>query len=314
MDKAQWRKHKLFNSIQSLVLIVALAIILGFLGNLIGGKFLAFFAIGGIFVLYFFNPVVSPYLVLKTYRTRLITPAQAPNLYAVLRLLAKRADLPSVPKLYYLPSNIMNAFAVGMPENAVITLSDGILRSLSPREIAAVLAHEISHIAHEDMRIMGFADLVSRLTNFLSLIGQFLLILSLPLLLFGIVIISWTAIFILIFAPIVTDLLQLALSRNREYDADLGAVRLLNDPEALASALLKMGGGSILTQILKPGYHAPDPSLLRIHPPIKERIRRILSLRQHASILPFYQPDLPLFLLMAPTPLRPLWHLNGIRF
>ncbi|MCK5662936.1 MAG: zinc metallopeptidase [Thiotrichaceae bacterium] len=314
MDKAQWRKHKLFNSIQSLVLIVALAIILGFLGNLIGGKFLAFFAIGGIFVLYFFNPVVSPYLVLKTYRTRLITPAQAPNLYAVLRLLAKRADLPSVPKLYYLPSNIMNAFAVGMPENAVITLSDGILRSLSPREIAAVLAHEISHIAHEDMRIMGFADLVSRLTNFLSLIGQFLLILSLPLLLFGIVIISWTAIFILIFAPIVTDLLQLALSRNREYDADLGAVRLLNDPEALASALLKMGGGSILTQILKPGYHSPEPSLLRTHPPIKERIRRILSLRQHASILPFYQPDLPLFLLMAPTPLRPLWHLNGIRF
>ncbi len=316
MDEKQWLKHKLINIVQSVLLIVALTIILGLLGWFIGGCIFAFFAIMVAVALYFFNPMLSPHLVLKMYRTRLITPYQAPNLYAALRIFAKRADLSAVPKLYYLPSNVMNAFAVGTNDNAAIALSDGLLRRLSRREIAAVLAHEISHIANKDMRIMGFADLTSRLTNFLSLIGQFLLILNLPLWVFGISIMSWTGIFILIFAPIVTDLLQLALSRTREYNADLGAVQLLNDPKALASALLKMTQGRhILEQILKPGHHSPEPSLLRTHPPTKERIKRLLSLRPtNREKLPLQKIDEPLTLMMARAPLRPRWHVDGVWF
>ena len=126
--------------------------------------------------------------------------------------------------------------------------------------------------------------------------------------------ISWTAILLLIFAPILTDLLQLALSRTREYNADLGAVQLLNDPEALASALFKMQRGSVLRDILMPGHHSSEPSLLRSHPPIQARIQRLLSLRTPPLTLAFNHINEPYVLLLAPTPLRPLWHLNGIRF
>lgn len=184
-----------------------------------------------------------------------------------------------------------------------------------------MLAHEVSHIAHDDLRIMGFADIASRMTNFLSLIGQILLILNLLLLLlFATNVISWTAILILIFAPIVTDLLQLALSRTREYNADMGAAQLLGDPEVLASALVKIRRyqGRILEQILWPVSRSPEPSLLRTHPPIKERVERLLSLKKSYrprdlvwQALPL-QLDAPLYSLMACTPLRPRWHVSGI--
>jgi len=323
MDKSQWIKHNLINTLQTILLILALTVTLAILGWLIGGGIIAFYAIVLVIALYFFNPILSPHLILKMYNTQFISPDQAPNLYAVLQRLTKRAKLPTVPKLFYLPSDVMNAFAVGTPSNAAIAISDGLLRRLSQREIAAVLAHEISHIANEDMRIMGFADIASRMTNFLSLFGQFLLILNLLLLLFGIKFISWTAIFILILTPIVTDLLQLALSRTREYDADLGAAQLLDDPEPLASALLKMKRyqSRIMGQILMPGHYSPEPSLLRTHPPIKDRVERLLSLREgfHPTnklvweTLP-RQLDAPLSLFIACAPLRRRWHVNGIWF
>jgi heat shock protein HtpX len=320
MDESQWIKHNLINTLQTILLIVALTLTLGILGWLIGGGIIAFYAIVLVVALYFFNPMLSPKLILKMYRTQFISPYQAPNLYAVLQRLTKRANLPTVPKLFYLPSDVMNAFAVGTPSNAAIAISDGLLRRLSQRELAAVLAHEVSHIANEDTRIMGFADIASRLTNILSLFGQFLLILNLLLLLFDVKFISWTAILILILAPIVTDLLQLALSRTREYDADLGAAQLSDDPEALASALLKMKRyqSRIMGQILMPGHYSPEPSLLRTHPPIKERVERLLSLKKRyrpnkLEILP-QQLDAPLSLLIACAPLRRRWHVSGIWF
>jgi heat shock protein HtpX len=323
MDKELWLKQKRLNNIQSLLLIIALMIILGILGNIIAGKIMAFSAILFVILLYFLNPVISPHLVLKSYHTREIAPYQAPNLYAALEFLAKRADLVAIPKLVYLPSDRINAFAVGSPANAVIALSDGILRRLSLKELIAVLAHEVSHIAHEDVRIMGFADMMSRLTNFLSITGQFLLILKLLLLLlFNTYVISWTTIFILIFAPIITDLLQLALSRTREYNADLGAAALLGDPEILASALLKIDGyqGNLLEQIFLPGYRSPEPSLFRSHPPTKQRVKRLLALRKrYVSDERVWQRlplgiDIPLSLFMSRRPLPARWHFDGIRF
>lgn len=323
MDESQLFKYKLRNTIQSILLILALMVMLGILGWLIGGGLFAFGAIMLVVALYFFNPALSPQLILKMYRTRQIMPYEAPNLHAILRVLAQRAELTTIPQLFYLPSDVMNAFAIGMPDNSVIALSDGLLRRLSQREITGVLAHEISHIAHEDIRIMSFADLTSRITNYLSFIGQILLLINLLLLLFSASLISWTAIFILIFAPIITDLLQLALSRNREYDADLSAAELLGDPEPLVSALLKMERyqSSLVEQIFWPGHRSPEPSLLRTHPPTQERVKRLLELKERRLYYPqtwkpisLHKNDIALSLLIGQTSLRPRWYMSGIRF
>ena len=318
MDKYQLLKHKIINTIQSWLLVIAMMITLGVLGWLLGGITFALYAILLVIVIYLFNYKVSPYLILKMYRTKKISYSQAPNLYKILFLLAKRADLANIPKLYYLPSDMMNAFTVGTEGNSVIALSDGLLRRLSQREIAAILAHEISHIVNGDVKIMRFADFTSYLTNILSIVGQILLIINLPLYFFATDTISWLLILGLILAPIITSLLQLALSRTREYNADLGATQLLGDPIILAVALTKLGSyqTKILTQLALPGHYIPEPSLLRTHPSIKNRVARLLELRQYyqteEAIWQQLPPDQPS--LISLIPIQPRWHINGIKF
>ncbi|MFH4209857.1 M48 family metalloprotease, partial [Acinetobacter baumannii] len=90
----------------------------------------------------------------------------------VLRELAARAGLPAVPVPHYVPSGVVNAFATGTKHHAAIALTDGLLRSRTPRELNGVLGHEIAHIANEDLRVMGLADSISRLTHLLALLGQ----------------------------------------------------------------------------------------------------------------------------------------------
>jgi heat shock protein HtpX len=138
-------------------------------------------------------------------------------------------------------------------------LTDGMIRTLSLRELSGVLAHEISHIRNGDLWLMGLADTVSRLTRMMSLFGQILL---------------------LVLAPTIGALLQLALSRTREYDADLGGALLTGDPMALAGALRKLEryGRGLWESLLMPGRRNPNPSLLRTHPPTEERIRRLAAL------------------------------------
>jgi heat shock protein HtpX len=126
---------------------------------------------------------------------------------------------------------------------------------------------------------MGFADLAHRLIHGLSLFGQLLLIASLPLALFGGLNVNWMAIALLIFAPAISALLQRALSRTREYNADLGAVELMGSPEALATALAKIEqhGRTFLRRLAWPVN--PSSQILRTHPPTGERIRRLLTIR-----------------------------------
>jgi heat shock protein HtpX len=184
-----------------------------------------------------------------------------------------------MPVLYYFPGSAMNAFTVGSRENAAIAVSQSLLDGLKYSEISAVLAHEVSHIRSNDIRIIGFADLANSLTHGLSLFGQLLLIINLPLALFGGFSINWMAILLLIFAPGISALLQLALSRTREYNADLGAVELMEDPEALATALAKIEqhGSSLIRRF--PWVANPHSQILRTHPPTKERIRRLMEIR-----------------------------------
>ena len=143
-----------------------------------------------------------------------------------------------------------------------------------------VLAHEISHIRNDDLWIMGLADAVSRLTRMLSWMGQLLLLLSLPMLIPGGDTFPWLLVLPLTGAPILSFLLRLALSRTREYDADLGAATLTENPRGLANALAKMERlrGSWLERLLLSERRLPEPSVLRTHPDTADRIRRLLEL------------------------------------
>ena len=283
MNRAKWIRQKAASSFQSLLLVASLAAVLGTIGWLLGGSSLALMVVGAVIMLYFLNPMVSPSLAMRMHRGRRMAYDEAPRLYTLSQSLAERAELPRVPALFYLPGNVMNAFTAGTSQNAAIAVSEGLLRRLDIRELAAVMAHEIGHVRNNDIRIMGFADTASRMTRMLSLFGQFLLLLNLPLILFGESPISWAGILLLIFAPSLSVLLQLALSRTREYHADLGAAELTGDPEALASALMKMESfrRNPLFRILWPAYsREPEISLMRTHPPTAERIRRLRAIEE----------------------------------
>ena len=255
-------------------------------------------------------------LLLSLYRARPLGHRDFPEGVDMVRRLAQQADLPRVPLLYYLPSSVPNAFAVGSPGDSAIAVSDGLLRTLDGREFFNVLAHEVSHIAHRDLWLMALADMLARLTGLAALVGIFMLGLNLPLFLLGREAFPWIAVIILIFAPTIMALLQLSLSRAREYDADLGAVNLTGDPRGLASALarLESKAGRFWEGILMPGRRAPDPSLLRSHPSTKERIRRLAELLPESGR---EQPDYDRETVVRHIPTvtsAPRWHRTGAWF
>ena len=230
-------------------------------------------------------PKVSPPMVLRLYRAQPVTPERLPAVHAVLARLTERAGLERMPTLYYVPSAMLNAFAVGGPKDAAIAVTDGILRHLDLRELTGVLAHEISHIRNRDLWLMNLADLTGRLTRMMSLLGFGLLIIGLPMWLGGAARLPWLLVPLLMFAPQLTMLLQLALSRSREFDADLDAAGLTGDPAGLASALVKLERHQrgLWERILLPGRRLPEPSLLRSHPPTEERVARLAALSGAAA-------------------------------
>lgn len=274
--------HKLNNLLQSIMLLAGMAALLGLLGWLLAGiKGVIWAAIIGVVCL-LVSPRASPRLVFKLSGARPLSVAEAPALYALVKSLALRARLPTLPQLYYIPTQAMNAFTVGNRQQAMIAVTDGLLRGLTRRELAGVLAHEVSHVDNNDMWVMTLADTVNRLTSLFSLFGQLLFFINLPLVLFGKSGFSWLAILLLVFAPTLSVLLQLALSRTREFDADLGAAQITHDPLGLASALKKLHNyhSGSLRRVLMPGRPIPDPSMLRTHPKLEERIRRLVSLAE----------------------------------
>lgn len=319
MDKASLLAHKVRNNLQSLGLVAALALLLGYLAWVLGGASFFWGAVFAVLLLYITNPAGSPRLVLAMYGARPIGVAEAPKLHAIENALAGRAGLSKAPALYYVPSPALNAFATGSRDDAVIALSDGLLRQLNLRELTAVLAHELSHVANGDTRVMAFADLVSRITALLSGAGQLLLFFSIPLFLLGAALPPLMPMLVLLFAPTLSALVQLALSRNREFEADRSAVELSGDPEGLASALAKLERqqGSLWEQLVMPGRRIPEPSILRTHPPTEERIRRLMALSpQHVEIhedLPWSR-DVPASALdwsASPVHRRPRWRASS---
>jgi heat shock protein HtpX len=308
LDPRERRRHKIRNIIHSFVLLVGMIAILCLCAWLIAGPEGVLWALIGGGSALLLAPGVSLALVLKMYRAQQLPPGTLPEVQRILWLIAGRAGLPAVPRLYYVPTSMLNAFAVGRPPDAAIAVTDGLLRALSLREIAGVLAHEISHIRNNDLVVMSLADVIAQLTRIMAIGGMLLLLITVPAWLAEYDGFPWLLISVLMLAPTFGSLLQLALSRAREYDADLDAAGLTGDPVGLAAALAKMERlqGGFVERIMLPGPRIPDPSLLRTHPPIEKRISRLLSLSPSEGAISTARPiDVPLeYPVVAPRPRR----------
>lgn len=287
VGKERLARRKFVNFIQSALLLGGMTLLLAGLGWTLGGGKGVFWAAAAGLVLLWLSPRLSPRLALRMYGAHPLPRADAPELHALVEDLAQRAELPYPPVLYYVPTPVMNAFTVGNRAESAIGVTDGLLRRLSLREVAGVLAHEISHIRNNDMWVMGLADLMSRMTGTLSFFGQLLVLINLPLLLFGAAALPWLPILILVAAPAVSVFLHLALSRTREYDADLDGASLTGDPLGLASALAKLERyqGGLLNRIFFPVRGVPDLSALRTHPRTERRVRRLVALARNGAVV-----------------------------
>ncbi len=310
LDEDRREAHKLRNLLHSGLLVVGLGLLLTVCALLIWGwtgVVWAFLVVG---TFLFMAPRISPAAIVRMYRAVPVDPRHGAQLNRIVAILADRAELPATPRLFVIPSATLNAFATGSPESAVIAITEGMLRRLSLREITGVLAHEMSHIRNNDLWIMGLADMMSRITQLLSFVGLALIILNLPLALMGKVAISWLAALLLYLAPTIGSLLQLALSRAREYDADLEGAQLTGDPEGLASALNKLDRyqGRFWEELFFPGRRIPSPSLLRSHPATQERVKRLLELRPKLPTVTV--PNEPIITMVGfgPAELQPRYH------
>ncbi len=337
MDAEILKAHRRTNRWQSILLLLAVGAVLFLIAYSLFGITAGWMAVGFAVLLFVFTPAVSPSIVLRMYRAKPLKESQAPALFDLVQELSKRAELPKPPDLYYLPSDVMNAFTVGRKKHAVIAVSDGLLRRLNLAELAGVLAHEMAHIQNNDVRLMGFADVAGRVVGSLSRLGQFLLLLNLPLILMGQSHIPWLTIGVLVLAPILTQLAQLALSRTREFEADASAAELIGDPRPLAAALKKIEeqSQSMLAKMFGGRKGLREPSLMRTHPHTHERIERLKGLRRSAAqaaaqgLLKFEQAQSddpraqsaqksaqksPQESPQAETPIPPRWHRTGTWF
>jgi heat shock protein HtpX len=308
-------QHQWANRTQTLLLIALLLVISGFTGSLLLGELGLWLAMGSALFALLFEPMAAWRLTLQLYRARPIHPREAPVLWKMLQILAQRAELPSTPVLYYIPSSVINAFAIGNRKHSAIALTDGLLCQLSQRELAGVLGHEIAHIAHGDLKVMGLADFISRLTHLFSVAGQLLVLLWLPIIFIEDypIEINPLAIFLLIFSPHLAVLMQLGLSRVREFDADLKSAVLTEDPMALAYALAKIEQRQrSWLSILLPGWGNPEPSWLRSHPSTEERIKRLQEYaRTYRSDQMLGYDEIPLRYIVNAYNLAPRWRIGG---
>lgn len=307
LDAAALARQHRRNHLRSLLLLGGIGAWMAVVGWLVAGEWgVVCAAVGAVLVL-LVQPVRSTTLLKALYGAVPLTPAQAPGLHAVMAELARRAQLPRVPPLLYIPRAEMIALSTGWGRDGTVALSGGMLHGLPGRELAAVLAHEISHLRAGDLRLLRLAEAGGRLTRTLALVGLALVLLYLPALdmMGGVPLLP---LLLLMAAPIVSDLLTLTLSRTREFEADAGAAELTGDPAALIGALSRLevlqgGGWERLRRSRTPRWLR----LIRTHPTTEERIAR---LRELAPPLPprwLVLPDLLVAPGLAIRPMRQWW-------
>ena len=272
--------QRLRNLAQGLLLLAGLAVMPGALGWLLAGSTGVVWALVLVVIVAAFAGTMPARVVLARSGAIPLARPQAAGLYRIVDELARRARLEQSPSLHLVPSARINAFAVGTRSAGGVAVTEGLLRSLGGRELIGVLAHEISHLRNNDTWVMALAAVMSQLTLWLATVCQLLLILYLPWIWDGEFRGLWLWLLVLMVLPTLSTLVQLALSRNREFAADLEAAALTGDPEGLARALaiLERHHGTWLDSIFLPrGGHLPDLPWLRTHPPTSERIRRLIQ-------------------------------------
>ena len=272
--------YKLRNNLHSLVLLTGMLALLSLIGWLLAGPSgIVWFFIVGVLVL-MSGLRLTPHFILRLYRAQMIHPRDAPQLYEIISRLAKRANLKKVPDLCYIPGKIINAFTTGLNDSAIIALSEGMFKQLNTREITGVLAHEVSHIHRNDLFVMLLADIMSRLTSIMAFTGYILIWIYIPLFIFTDAEAPWILLIVLMLAPSLSFLMQLALSRVHEFGADLEAARLTNDPLGLASALEKIERyqGNWVDRFFVSSRRMREPTVLRTHPFMVDRVNRLKAL------------------------------------
>jgi heat shock protein HtpX len=320
LDASSQRAHKARNTLHSALLVGGLGLLTGFSAWLIWGGMGVAVTLVAIGVIYAFAPRLPPEVLMGLYRARPLDPRNGASILHIVDVLGDRAELPAPPSVHVIPSMTLNAFATGTPQKAMIGITEGLLRRLTLNELAGVLAHEISHIRNNDLAVMSLADVMTRFTQMLSYLALFLALFNLPAFLLGDSEISFTGLLLLYLAPTVGSLIQLALSRTREYDADLEAAGLTGDPGSLASALEKLERyqGHFWEDMMLPvpGRRIPQPSLLRSHPLTQERVARLRSLYDRPMLPQMTIAEEPMVSLigLGPIAMRPRYRWTGVWF
>lgn len=275
-------QHALHNFFQSVLLIASMLLVCAVLGWMFLGLSGLVYLSGLTAAALLLSLRIPPRFIFKIYRALPIREEEAPQLMQMTRALAKNAKLPESPHLYFIPSQTSNAFAAGSRRRGAIAITEGLLLGFTSRELQGVLAHEIGHLSRNDGLVMSLADSVGQLVTIMSWIGKIILLIHLPFYVFGVYQVPWLPIIILVFAPVVIALLQLALSRTREFEADLEAVKFTGDPKGLASALQKLErfSGNWFERLLLQSRQPWKPFWFRTHPSTAERIRRLLELER----------------------------------
>jgi heat shock protein HtpX len=319
LDADAHSAHKARNSLHSAVLVGGLGLLTGFSAWLLWGGMGVAVTLVAIGVIYAFAPRLPPAMLMRLYRARRLDPHAGSSIVHIVDVLSDRAELPAPPQIYVIPSMTLNAFATGSREKAVIGVTEGLVRRLSLNELAGVLAHEISHIRNNDLAVMSLADVMTRFTQTLSYLALFLALFNLPAFLLGDAEVSLLGLALLYLAPTIGSLIQLALSRTREYDADLEGAGLTGDPGSLASALEKLeryqGRFWEDMTLPVPGRRIPQPSLLRSHPPTEERVARLRALQGQQPMLPsipIAEEPAASMLGSGPVAMRPRYRWTGV--
>ena len=258
----------------------ALTLLPLFLAHILGGLiFTTAAAVGGI-ASYFLTPRLSPVLVLRLYKGVPISSHQMPGLHRLVADISVKAGLDSAPGLWILSSRRPVAFVTGDRTSSALALSEGILNTLDTDELASVVAHELSHVAHNDNRIMLFSEVTVRMVHLLFFVGMLMILFNLSAIFSGERHVSLVLLAVVVCSPIAALLLQLMLLRSREFAADTGSAELMGSPLPLIRALNKLEGrrNVSLFQWLPRQHEQKGHTLLRTHPPVRERIDRLKKL------------------------------------
>ncbi len=275
------------NTVKTIGLMVFMTLLLVFVGAAIGGRSGMIFAFAMATIMNFGTYWFSDKIVLRMYGAQPVSEAEAPELYSIVRSLVQKAGLP-MPKVYIIPGETPNAFATGRnPEHAVVAVTQGIMRLLSREELSGVIAHELAHIRHRDMLTGTIVATIAGAISMLAQMAQWALFFGgsrrdddeggSPI----------AALVMMIVAPIAAMLVQMAISRTREYEADAGGAKIAGSPSGLANALLKLERGNQVIPmenakpatahmfIVNPLHGGGLMNLFSTHPPIAERVKRL---------------------------------------